>query len=67
MTALRTIYTQSISAISDGSDEHSFEVVTDPDRSFTLFSFKDGGSIVTVQPADSELGSLLYTILHYPV
>jgi hypothetical protein len=38
----------------DGSDEHTFDVVTDPDRSFTFFSFKDGGSLVPAQPADSN-------------
>jgi hypothetical protein len=38
----------------DGSDEHYFEVTTDPDKSFTLFSFSNGGSIASVQPADSD-------------
>ena len=37
----------------DGSDEHSFEVVTDPARSFTMLSFINGGTIVPVQPVDS--------------
>jgi hypothetical protein len=38
----------------DGSDEHSFQINTDPERSFTLFSFKNGGSTIPVQPTDSE-------------
>jgi len=38
----------------DGSDEHYSEVPTDPGRSFTLFSFKDGGSIVLLQPPDGD-------------
>jgi hypothetical protein len=38
----------------DGSDEHFFEVETDPARSFTLFSFKNGGIAVPVQPADID-------------
>ncbi len=38
----------------DGSDEHNFQVPTDHERSFTLFSFSNGGSIVPLQPADSE-------------
>jgi hypothetical protein len=38
----------------DGSDEHNFQISTDHDRSFTLFSFSNGGSIVPVQPIDSE-------------
>jgi hypothetical protein len=36
----------------DGSDEHNFEIFTDPERSFTLFSFSNGGSVVPVQPVD---------------
>jgi len=38
----------------DGTDEHSFQISVDPERSFTLFSFKDGGSMVPVQPTDIE-------------
>lgn len=38
----------------DGSDEHFFEVTTDPDRRFTLFSFTNGGSLVSLQPPDNE-------------
>jgi hypothetical protein len=38
----------------DGSDEHSFQINTDPERSFTLFSFKNGGTTIPVQPTDSE-------------
>jgi hypothetical protein len=37
----------------DGSDEHNFEIGTDPDRSFTLFSFSNGGSVVPVQPVNN--------------
>jgi hypothetical protein len=37
----------------DGTDEHYSEVITDPEISFTLFSFSDGGSTVPVQPADN--------------
>jgi hypothetical protein len=36
----------------DGTDEHFFEVTNDPDRSFTLFSFSNGGSVLPIQPAD---------------
>jgi hypothetical protein len=36
----------------DGSDEHSFIVDSDPDRSFTLFSFTNGGAVVPLQPPD---------------
>ena len=38
----------------DGSDEHYFEAGTDPDRSFTLFSFSNGGTIVPLQPVTSD-------------
>jgi hypothetical protein len=38
----------------DGSDEHYFEVGTDPARSFTLFSFNNGGSMFQFQPPDSD-------------
>jgi HmuY protein len=38
----------------DGSDEHYFQISTDPERSFTLFSFSNGGSIAPVQPLNSE-------------
>ena len=37
----------------DGSDEHFSEVVTDPDRSYTLFSFDNGGTVVPLQPPDT--------------
>ena len=38
----------------DGSDEYHAEVVTDPERSFTLFSFSNGGSIVNAWPAGNS-------------
>jgi hypothetical protein len=38
----------------DGSDEHTVQVGTDPERSFTLFTFTSGGSTVPVQPTDLE-------------
>jgi hypothetical protein len=38
----------------DGSDPHTFQIGTDPDRSFTFFSFSNGGSIVLAQPIDNE-------------
>ena len=38
----------------DGSDEHSFEVLTDPSKSFTLFSFNNGGGVVSARPPDSN-------------
>lgn len=38
----------------DGSDDHIFVVATDPERSFTLFSFKNGGTVVPAQPVDSD-------------
>jgi len=38
----------------DGSDEHTSAIVTDPARSFTLFSFQNGGSVVSLQPADKD-------------
>lgn len=41
-------------AMTDGSDEHSFELQTDPSRKFTLFSFSDGGRPAPVQPPDNE-------------
>jgi hypothetical protein len=44
----------------DGSDEHYYEVVTDTGKSFTLFSFMNGGSKVPVRPADSDW-DLLFT------
>jgi hypothetical protein len=34
----------------DGSEEYTSEVVTDSERSFTLFSFKTGGMVVPIQP-----------------
>ena len=38
----------------DGSDEHYSMITTDPERSFTLFSFNNGGNIVPVQPPDND-------------
>ena len=38
----------------DGSDEHYAEITTDPDRSFTHFSFRNGGSVVPLLPADNS-------------
>jgi hypothetical protein len=38
----------------DGSDEHYFGVIADPERSFTFFSFINGGSVVSVQPPDID-------------
>jgi hypothetical protein len=38
----------------DGSDEHTFQILTDPERSFTLFSFRNGGIIAPVQPINSD-------------
>jgi hypothetical protein len=38
----------------DGSDEYHAEVVTDPERSFTLFSFSNGGNVVNAWPAGSS-------------
>ncbi len=38
----------------DGTDEHNFQVTTDPQRSFTLFSFHNGGSIASVQPVNND-------------
>ena len=38
----------------DGSDEHTFGIPADPDRSFTLFSFTGGGSIIAEPPADPD-------------
>jgi hypothetical protein len=38
----------------DGSDEHNSDIVTDPSRSFTYFSFQNGGSVVNLQPADKD-------------
>jgi HmuY protein len=38
----------------DGSDEHYFQISTDPDRSFTYFSFNNGGTMVPIQPEDNE-------------
>jgi hypothetical protein len=38
----------------DGSDDHFFVVATDPERSFTLFSFSNGGTVAPVQPVDSD-------------
>jgi hypothetical protein len=38
----------------DGSEEHNLQIKTDPERSFTLFSFSNGGTVVPVQPIDSK-------------
>lgn len=38
----------------DGTDEHNFDVATDSKRSFTLFSFRNGGIITPVQPINSD-------------
>jgi hypothetical protein len=38
----------------DGTDEHEFQVKTDPGRSYTLFSFRDGGALAPVQPLNSR-------------
>lgn len=38
----------------DGTDGHDFQIPVDPERSFTLFSFLNGGSVVTIQPADND-------------
>ncbi len=38
----------------DGSDEHYADIVTDPSRRFTLFSFQNGGKVVPLQPADKD-------------
>jgi hypothetical protein len=38
----------------DGSDEHTYQVVTDPERKFTLFSFQKGGYTAAIQPTDKD-------------
>lgn len=38
----------------DGSDEHHYQISTDPDRNFTYFSFNNGGAVVPIQPKDNE-------------
>jgi hypothetical protein len=38
----------------DGSDEHTFDIATDSKRSFTLFSFRNGGTVTPVQPANTD-------------
>jgi len=38
----------------DGTDEHTFRVQTDPQRKFTLFSFRDGGKVMPIQPPDAD-------------
>src|SRR5450759_3380616 len=38
----------------DGSDERNFQVGTDSKRSFTLFSFRNGGMITPVQPINTD-------------
>ena len=38
----------------DGTDDHTFDLEADPSRSFTMFSFSDGGQTVSVQPPDSD-------------
>ncbi len=47
------IYTIHFSNL-DGSDEHYAQIETDSERSFTLFSFNNGGTITTVQPPDND-------------
>jgi len=36
----------------DGSDLHSYQIITDQTKKFTHFSFRNGGTIVNSQPAD---------------
>jgi hypothetical protein len=38
----------------DGSDEHHFQIPTDAERNFTLFSFSNGGKLAPVQPVNSK-------------
>ncbi len=38
----------------DGTDEHTFRVQTDPQRKFILFSFRDGGKVMPIQPPDAD-------------
>jgi hypothetical protein len=38
----------------DGSDEHIYQITADNSRSFTLFSFRNGGSVMPVQPINSD-------------
>jgi hypothetical protein len=38
----------------DGSDENYFQLITDPERRFTLFSFQNGGKVANVQPPDTD-------------
>jgi hypothetical protein len=38
----------------DGSDEHNYQITTDPERSFTLFSFQNGGTVASVQPINTK-------------
>lgn len=38
----------------DGTDEHTYEIITDPERSFTYFSFSNGGATVFIQPVNTE-------------
>jgi hypothetical protein len=38
----------------DGSEEHTYIINTDPARSFTLFSFSNGGTTVSVEPPDTD-------------
>jgi hypothetical protein len=47
------VYTLHFSNL-DGTDDHLCEVTTDPLRSFTLFTFNNGGSRVSLQPPDSD-------------
>lgn len=38
----------------DGSYDNYFQIPTDTERSFTLFSFRNGGTIAPVQPINNE-------------
>jgi hypothetical protein len=38
----------------DGSEEHNFQVGTDSKRSFTLFTFRNGGVVTPVQPVNTD-------------
>jgi hypothetical protein len=38
----------------DGTEEHTYEVATDPGRSFTFFSFSNGGNTLPLQPPDDN-------------
>lgn len=47
------IYTIHFSNL-DGTDEHTFQIPADPERSFTLFSFNNGGSTAPIQPVNTS-------------